>query len=98
MNTLRRCFLVASLAAIALGVVHIRAEQSRCAAQVMATEGKWLTLRGELGDLQARKARSRTPDRLRRRNLFFDTGLVPPGASQETLADKLASTHSFFTP
>lgn len=97
MNTLRRCVLVLSLAAIALGVVHIRAEQSRCAAQVMATEGKWLTLRGELGDLQARKARLRTPDRLRRRNFFFDTGLVPPGAAEETPADKLVSADTFFT-
>ncbi len=92
MNTLRRCVLVASLAAIALGVVHIRTEQSRCAAQVMATEGKWLALRVDLGDLQARKARLRTPDRLRNRNYFFDTGLVPPGESKESPVDKLAST------
>ncbi len=89
--------MVASLAAIAIGVVHIRAEQSRCASQVMATEGKWLALRGDLGDLQARKARLRTPNRLRNRNFFFDTGLVPPGESEESPADKLASTNSFTT-
>lgn len=96
MNTLRHCVLVASLAAIALGVVHLRAEQSRCAVQVMGLEGKWLALRGELGDLQARKARLRTPERLRRRNFFFDTGLVPPDASQPSRADKLASTDPLF--
>lgn|GEM_PF-5501018 len=97
MNTLRRCVLVALLTAIALGVVHIRTKQAHCAAQVMVTEGKWLEMREKLGDLQAREARLRTPDRLRRRNLFFDTGLVPPGASHATAPDKLASTDTLLT-
>lgn len=56
--------------ALALAVVHLRAEQARCAARMLKSEGDRIALRGELWELQASVARLKSPveihDRLRR--------------------------------
>jgi hypothetical protein len=75
----RGCALLASFAAIAIGVVQLRAEQARCAARLLGMEAQKVSLRRELWSLQARTARLRAPQRVHDRVAFFETGLVPPG-------------------
>lgn len=79
MTIARGCTLLAAFAAIALSVVHLRAEQTRCAARVLRIESDWVRLRGDLWSLQTRIARMRAPDRIHDRATYLATGLVPPG-------------------
>lgn len=61
---------IAVMLTLALAVVHLRAEQARCAARILKSEGERIALRGELWELQASVARLKSPveihDRLRR--------------------------------
>jgi len=65
LNAGRVCVLVTALGAIALAAVHLRAEQTRCAADLMNLEARWINLRREWWTLQARAARLRAPERIR---------------------------------
>ena len=80
MTVSRGCVLLAAFAAIALAVVHLRAEQTRCAARMLAIESQWIQLRRDLWGLQTRIARLRAPERIHDRAIAFATGLVPPGS------------------
>ena len=82
MNTFRGCALIAGFAGIAIVVVHLRAERSRCAARIVGIEAQWTALRSDLWSLQARTARLRTPQRIDDRALWFQTELVPPGVDE----------------
>jgi hypothetical protein len=75
----RGCALLAAFAAIALTVVHLRAEQTRCAARMVAIDADGVRLRRDLWGLQTRIARLRSPERIHDRVAAFQTGLVPPG-------------------
>ncbi|MDO8629986.1 MAG: hypothetical protein Q7R41_05785, partial [Phycisphaerales bacterium] len=79
MTIARGCTLLAAFAVIALSVVHLRAEQTRCAARVLRIESDWMRFRGDLWSLQTRIARMRAPDRIHDRATYLATGLVPPG-------------------
>lgn len=82
MTIVRGCTLLAAFAAIALSVVHLRAEQTRCAARVLKIESDWVRYRGDLWGLQTRSARMRAPDRIHDRATYLATGLVPPGVRE----------------
>ena len=79
MTVARGCVLLAAFAGIALTVVHLRAEQTRCAARMVAIDADWVRLRRDLWGLQTRIARLRSPERIHDRVSAFQTGLVPPG-------------------
>ena len=79
MSITRGCVLLAAFAAIALSVVHLRAEQTRCAARVLKIESDWVVLRGNLWSLQIRNARMRAPDRIHDRATYLAAGVVAPG-------------------
>jgi len=88
--TLRRaCVLLAVFAAVALSVVHLRAEQTRSAARVLKIESDWVRLRGDLWSLQIRNARMRAPDRIHDRATYLATGVVPPGPHAENSQRRL---------
>ncbi len=70
--------MVIALAGTALLLVHLRAEQTRCAARILSLESKWVDLRREWWSLQTRAARLRTPQRLRERVTLLDAPLVGP--------------------
>jgi len=90
----RGCLLLGGFVAIALAIVHLRVEQTRCAARMAALDGRWLESRSELWSLQTRIARLRSPQRIHDRVASFQTGLVPPGfdaieRAQERLASRV---------
>ena len=84
MTVRRGVCLLAIFASIALAVVHLRAEQTRCAASVLRLESDWVRLRSELWAVQARVARARAPDRIQDRATYLATGLIAPGTKNET--------------
>lgn len=79
MTVARGCVLLGCFTAIALAVVHLRSEQTRCAARLAGMDGRWVEIRRELWSVQTRIARLRSPERIRDRVAAFGTGLVPPG-------------------
>ena len=60
----RACILLLTFAALALGVVYIRSEQTRALAKAVAMENDWVAMRRELWRLQTMVARLRAPSRL----------------------------------
>ncbi len=80
MTTRRGCVLIGAFTAIALALVYLRVEQTRCAAQTLALETKWVETRRELWSLQAATARLRTPGRVHDRMVWLETDLVPPAS------------------
>jgi len=70
---------LAAFAVMALAVVHLRAEQTRCAARMVAMDADWVRMRRDLWGLQTRIARLRSPERIHDRVAAFQTGLTPPG-------------------
>jgi hypothetical protein len=88
----RGCTLLGCFAALALVIVYLRAEQTRCAARIAAMDGRWMELRSEMWGLQTRTARLRSPQRIHDRVASFQTGLVPPGFDAvERPRERLAS-------
>ena len=83
MSVLRGATLLAVFASLALAVVHLRAEQTRCASSILRMESEWVRLRSELWGVQTRMARARAPDRIHDRATYLATGLVPPGTKEE---------------
>jgi len=66
---------------VAVGVVHLRTEQTRATARMLAAEARRNQLRRELWSLQVRTARLKTPARIRERiDQTWPTELQPPGA------------------
>ncbi len=78
MNTGRVYFLIVALAGIALAVVHIRAEQTRCTAGLLTLESRWVQARRQWWALQTRTARLRAPQRLRERLESVQAELLAP--------------------
>ncbi len=94
MTVARGCALLAAFAAIALTVVHLRAEQTRCAARLVTMDGEWVRLRRDLWGYQSRIARLRSPERIHDRVAAFQTGLVPPGFDTDSKrTERLASNN-----
>ena len=84
MTVARGFALSAAFAGIALTVVHLRAEQTRCVARMVQLDAEWVRLRRELWGLQTRIARLRAPERIHDRVAAFQTGLVPPGIADDS--------------
>ena len=78
MSTGRVCMAAAILAAIAMVVVHLRSEQTRCAAKMLTLESRWVQLRRERWALEARAARLQTPHRVRQRVVAQQAHLLSP--------------------
>ena len=78
MTLSRVCGLFGVLVVVALAVVYLRVEQTRCAAKTLALESQWIALRRELWQVQTGAARLRAPGRLHDRMEWFDTDLIPP--------------------
>ena len=89
MSVRRGATLLAVFASLALAVVHLRAEQTRCAASILRMESEWVRLRSELWGVQTRMARARAPDRIHDRATYLATGLVPPGTKEEIKKDNV---------
>jgi hypothetical protein len=91
----RGCILLGVFTALALAVVHLQAEQTRCAAALLKSEAEWARLRGELWNVQTRLARAKAPDRIHDRATYLATGLVPPGTKDHTApsVERLAAEH-----
>lgn len=70
--------LVAALCVVAVGVVHLRAEQTRSAARTLRLEADRLALQSKLWTLEARTARHRAPQRLHERIENLNPDLSPP--------------------
>lgn len=79
MTVARGAVLLGMFGVIALVVVHLRSEETRCAARILKLEGRQDELRREIWGLETRTARLRAPERVRDRVASFQTGLVPPG-------------------
>ena len=96
MITLRRCVLLTAFAAMALMVVHLRAEQTRAAARALTLESRRIELRRELWLLQTEVARLKAPDRIHERVGWFDARLVAPGVDDPwERAGRYASNQSY---
>lgn len=78
MRLTRTIGLAATLMLIAVGIVFLRAEQTRLAKATLALESEWVHLRGERWALQAQVARLRTPAQTRGRMAIFGVALDPP--------------------
>lgn len=89
MSVRRGAALLAVFASLALTVVHLRAEQTRCASSILRIESEWVRLRSELWGVQTRMARARAPDRIHDRATYLATGLVPPGTKEQTDKDEV---------
>lgn len=89
MSVRRGAILLAVFASLALAVVHLRAEQTRCASSILRMESEWVRLRSELWGVQTRMARARAPDRIHDRAIYLATGLVPPGTKEEIKKDEV---------
>jgi len=82
MRLLRIGVLLAVLAALGVGVVHLRSEQARAASRALNLELKKVEIRRDLWRTQASIARLRTPDQIRGRLGRVELPLAPPGASR----------------
>ena len=83
MNFGRVVGLLLALGAVAVALVHLRTEQTRATARMLAAETRRNHLRRELWSLQVRTARLKTPARIRERiDQTWSTDLLPPGAEE----------------
>lgn len=64
MSITRACGVLTILATVAIGVVHLRVEQTRCAARMLRMEVDRVQIRRELWETQALTARLRSPQRV----------------------------------
>ncbi|MCH7883845.1 MAG: hypothetical protein IIC01_01220 [Planctomycetes bacterium] len=80
MSVFRACSLFAALGAVAVMLVHLRSENVRCAARILAMDSEWTQLRRELWRVQTRSARLRAPRRLHERVEAGSSDLVAPGS------------------
>lgn len=78
MTVFRAGVLAGALVMLALTLVHLRAEQARYAARILALESRRIALRRELWAAQTTIARLRAPGHLHDRMQWFDMGLAPP--------------------
>jgi len=79
--------LLVLLAAVAVALVHLRTEQTRATARMLAAETRRNQLRRELWSLQVRTARLKSPARIRERiDQSWPRGLLPPGAEELELS------------
>ena len=79
MTVSRSCVVLAALAGIALVVVGLRAEQTRCAGRTLRIESEWAQRRRDLWNLQTQVSRLRAPGRIHEGVTRFDAGVIPPG-------------------
>lgn len=92
MSSARLCFLIIAFAVVAVATVHLRSEQTRCAAELANLESKWVLLRREWWDLQTRTARLRSPTHIRGRVERLRVDLVSPESQLSPVGTaKLAS-------
>jgi len=90
LTALRVGVLLGAFTGLALAVVHLRSEQTRCAFRTLAQESRCVELRRELWRLQTGVARLRAPQRVRDSLDWFQTDLVTPGFDSGRRAVRLA--------
>ena len=81
MSSVRVGTLVVVFSVVAICVVHLRAEQTRCAARTLRLEAHRLALQRKAWTLEARTARHRAPQRLHERIENMHPDLVLPVAN-----------------
>ena len=86
MSAGRVCVLLTAFAGIALLLVHLRAEQTRCAARTLVIECKRIELWRELWRVQAGVARLQAPPRVHERAARLWTELIPPSVDEQSVA------------
>ena len=92
MTAFRACVVLAVLAGIALVVVGLRAEQTRCAARTLRLESQWGERRVTLWNLQTHVSRLRAPGCIREKVTRFEAGVIPPAdMTPEPLAQLVAN-------
>lgn len=84
MSYRRAIALLAVVAAVGLGLVSLRAEQTRCAAEMLKLESRRTHLRREWSALQARAARLRAPERIAASPALSGHELASPGDAMMT--------------
>ena len=72
MNVVRACGLITAFASVALAMVVLRAEQTRCAAAALRHEARWSSARREMWHVQSIAARLRAPEQIRARLASFN--------------------------
>ena len=82
MRTWRGTVLLGAFAAIGLAVVGLRVEQTRCTARTLALEEEWISVRGELWQVQAAMAGLRAPGYLHERMTWLEGHLVSPSGKR----------------
>lgn len=78
MSLLRVGVVIAALVLIALAVVHLRAEQTRCAARIVKLDSRWVELRRQRWTLQTRAVRLQAPQRIHDRLENLQSELIGP--------------------
>lgn len=91
MKASRGLLLLLVLTGLALGVVHLRAEQARSSARALRAEAEWIALRNELWAVRTHIARLRAPEQVRTRADYFGVDLVPPAETARDSADDQVS-------
>jgi len=91
-STARICVLMLLFACVALGVVYLRVEQTRCAAAALRLEAERTEARHELWRVQTSVARLRSPERLHGRMSWIKTNLVAPTKTDPVLETAWSAT------
>ncbi len=86
MNVVRACGLITAFASVALAMVVLRAEQTRCAAAALRHEARWASARRDMWHVQSIAARLRAPEQIRARLASFnlDVHRLAPLRLQDT--------------
>lgn len=72
MNVVRACGMVVAFALVALTLVVLRAEQTRCASGALRHEARWSASRRDMWEVQSVAARLRAPEQIHRRLASFN--------------------------
>jgi cell division protein FtsL len=91
MTVARGLALLGLFAVLAIGAVHVRAEQVRMAARAQELRTEQLVLRREAWALQVEIARLRTPDQILDRVQRWELAVAPPEIKPEQEKALLAS-------
>ena len=85
---MRVALVILTLAAVAVGIVHLRRAQTRANHQVHRLQLEQIQLRRRLYDQQAELGRLTTPQAVRRRAEKMDAALISRPAARSTVAQR----------
>lgn len=94
MKAARVALVILGFGLAGLGLVMLRAEQTRSSARALALEMEWMALRRESWSTQVGLARLRAPGSIHDRSKWFQTDLVAPSAPSDLRrGERLAERH-----